>query len=101
MKKWKDKLIKALGGYTVEEVLFLERPIVKQYQKTPVRIQSCYMNHLNHADSDYCDFIMERLTSELAKGILRDKLYTLNTEDTPYGTEYRMTVEIITPVDGW
>lgn len=99
IEKARKRAIRALGGYTREELYPLQFGKYKEYTKMPVRIISCYMDHLRKDDPEYTDYIFERLISELAKGILRDKLYTLAKEDTFYGTEYRMTVEIIPPDD--
>ena len=100
-EKARRRAIKALGGIAVEDIAYHKMGESRIYAKLPVRMQACYMNHLNHAEPEYFDFILERLASEMAKGILRDKFYTLNTQETPYGTECRMTVELLPPVDGW
>ena len=90
-------MIKALGGRAVEDIAYHKMGESRIYAKLPVRMQACYMNHLNHAEPEYFDFILERLASEVAKGILRDKLYELKTEETLIGTEYRILIEIIPP----
>ena len=101
IEKARRRAIKALGGYSYEDIYGLQFGNVKKYTKMPVRLMSCYMNHLSRVDDECSDFVKGRLIDELAKGILRDNLYTLSTSETDYGVEYSMTVEIIPPGDGW
>ena len=103
MKKWKDKLIKALGGYT--DQISMPQPVVKQYTKFPVRLGTAFTY-------SYCDavpdsesrrkYMLEELAIKIGQSVVDGKLYELRMIDkieTPFRTEehYEITVEIIPP----
>ena len=106
-EKARRRVIKALGGYTSDEILFRQRPIVKQYEKVPQRlgISFAYMYCEEVPDSEERrKWMLKECAADLAEAILDKNLYTLrmiDRIDTAVRTEehYELTVEILPPVD--
>lgn len=100
-------MIKALGGYTANEILFRQRPIIKQYDKVPQRlgISFAYMYCEDIPDSEERrKWMLKECAAGIAEAILDRNLYTLRMSDridTAVRTEehYELTVEILPPTD--
>ena len=68
--------------------------VVKEYTKFPIRIMADGLVS-SDAPEELKRMCVEEMAHKVAGKIYQDGLYELRTSETPFGTEYEMTVEII------
>lgn len=94
IEKLRTKAIHALGGVMPCDVFDNPLGVVKEYTRYPVRLKWNY-ELPSWAGEIEKKCALERTALKIAEIIVDEGFYELNSAETPFGTLYEMTVEVI------